>query len=452
MRLFLLVLVAASSLGFAPPVAVHATLISSEPAANSRLAASPRRIRLVFNEPVEAKLGRITIVPGNGAPRALRAGGDPRDVHAVIAPVDSLAPGSYRVDWRVVSADGHPVDGTFVFAVGDTTLGAQANPPPAPAPPAAEPEMEAEPDVWGPAVAGAPLVPAVLRGAGLGALMAAAGLLLFLAGAGPNAPQTGDARLRSLTTRWAVAAAVLLAAHLVAWLINTSPEHTLDASWASSALGTSVGHLELWRVGLTLLAVWAWWLARRPRLALAFAAAALAVSGASGHSAAIQPAWGVPSKAIHLLASAVWLGGLLWLVVRPANDDVTTFATDATRVSSRAFAAVIAVALTGIIQTRLFLASWSGLVSSAYGLIALAKVAGFLVLVAFGAYHRQRMVPRLAAAARTASDVGTLRASVRREIVVMAVVIMLGGLLAYVPPPAESDASMSSMSSHPSSS
>jgi methionine-rich copper-binding protein CopC len=43
--------------------------------------------------------------------RSLCAGADPRDVHAVIAPVDSLGPASYKVEWRVVSADGHPVDG-----------------------------------------------------------------------------------------------------------------------------------------------------------------------------------------------------------------------------------------------------------------------------------------------------------------------------------------------------
>jgi putative copper export protein len=240
-----------------------------------------------------------------------------------------------------------------------------------------------------------------------------------------------------------LAATALIVAHLVTWLINTSPEHQFDTAWAASALGTSVGQVEMSRVGLTVLAVWAWWLVRRPRLALVFAAGALVVSGAIGHSAAIQPVWGVPSKAIHLLASAVWLGGLLWLVVRPANDDVNLFAGDAERVSSRALAAVIAVAFTGVVQTRLFLASWSGLVTSAYGLLVLAKVAGLLALVGFGAYHRQRLMPRIVAAARGMADVSVLRTSVSREIVVIAVVILLGGLLAYVPPPAEGEAAMS---------
>jgi copper transport protein len=444
MRLVLLFLLAVPGLSRTPSAPVHATLISSEPAANSRLAASPARVRLVYSEPIEGKLARVTLVPGVGTPIVLRAGADSRDVHAVIARVsDALTPGSYRVEWRVVSADGHPVDGTFVFAVGDTTLGSQS----LPASPAA-PEPEPEADVWGPSVAGAPVIPAVARGLALGALMAAAGLLLCIAFAEPNAPQIADGRIRTLTTALAIAAPVLLVTHLVAWLVNTSPDHTLDPAWATSALGTTVGKIELWRAGLALLALWAWWLARRPRLALAFAASALAVSGASGHSAAIVPLWAIPSKAIHLLGSAVWLGGLLWLVVRPTADDPLRFATDASRVSSRALAAVIAVAFTGVVQTRLFLTAWSDVVTSPYGWFVIAKTTGFLVLVAFGAYHRQRLMPRMAAG--SANDGVVMRGSVRREIVVMALVILLGGLLAYVPPPGEGDEA--SMSTQPSTS
>ena len=441
MRLVFLTLLSASAALAILPSTKHATLVSSEPPANSHLASPPTRIRLVYSEPIEGKLAKVSIVPATGAPIVLRAGADPRDVHAVIAPVDALGPGSYKVQWRVVSADGHPVDGTFSFTVGDTTVGA-APAPVAPAPPA-QPKPREEPEVWGPAAFGAPIVPAVLRGTGLGALMAATGLLLFMAGAKPNAAQRDDARVRSATTAFAVAAPVLLGAHLVTWLINTSPDLKFDPDWAVSALGTTVGKIELWRVGLTILALWAWWLARRTRLALAFAAGAVVVSGAVGHSAAIAPAWAVPAKAIHLLASAIWVGGLLWLLIRPAGDDVLLFATDADRVSSRALWGVVAIAFTGVVQTRLFLDSWAGLVTSAYGLLVLAKTAGLLVLVAFGAYNRQRVMPRLTTAP-SATEAGVLRSSVVREVVVIVIVILLGGLLAYVPPPGESEAGMSS--------
>jgi putative copper export protein len=233
----------------------------------------------------------------------------------------------------------------------------------------------------------------------------------------------------------------------VAWLINTSPDLRFDTEWAASALGTTVGQIELARVGLTILALWAWWLARRTRLALAFAMLAVVVSGAVGHSAAIAPVWAVPAKAVHLIASAVWAGGLFWLVIRPAGDNIVLFGIDADRVSSRALIAVIAVALTGVVQTRLFLASWSGLLTSAYGLLVLAKTAGLVALVAFGAYHRQRVMPGLAATATADTSVRVLRASVAREVFVIAIVILLGGLLAYVPPPSESGMDMSSQES-----
>src|SRR5678815_821883 len=288
MRLVFLTVLSASAALAVLPSTKHATLVSSEPAADSHLASPPTRVRLVYSEPIEGKLAKVTIVPATAAPIVLRAGADPRDVHAVIAPVDALGPGTYKVEWRVVSADGHPVDGTFSFTVGDTTVSAPAAPltPPQPA----QPAPREEPEVWGPAAFGAPIIPAMLRGAGLGALMAATGLLLFMAGAKPNAAQRGDARVRSATTAFAIAAPVLLGVHLVTWLINTSPDLKFDPAWAASALTTTVGQIELWRVGLTILALWAWWLARRTRLALAFAAGAVVVSGAVGHPAAIAPA------------------------------------------------------------------------------------------------------------------------------------------------------------------
>ena len=193
-----------------------------------------------------------------------------------------------------------------------------------------------------------------------------------------------------------------------------------------------------------MLALWAWWIARRAGLALLFAAGALAVSGATGHSAAMVPLLSIPAKAIHLLASGVWVGGLLWLVARPANDTTECFCVDAHRVSGAALVAVIAVALTGAVQTLTFLPSVRDVLTSPYGWLALAKTGGLLVLVGFGAYHRQRVMPRLAAARAMSGAAGVdscmlMRTSVRKELAVMAVVILLGGLLAYVPPPGEGD-------------
>jgi hypothetical protein len=216
-----------------------------------------------------------------------------------------------------------------------------------------------------------------------------------------------------------------------------SPDHTLDATWAASALGTTVGRIELWRTGLAVLALWAWWLARRPALALLFAAAALAVSGASGHSAAMQPAIAIPAKAIHLLASAVCSADSCGsLFVQPATACRCSRRTPTVCHRARCWP-VLAVAATGVIQTLLFLPSITDVADIAIRLVRAGQDRG--------AAHA-RGVRRVQSTAGDAEDGGrrgaggaTLRTSVTRELFVMALVIILGGLLAYVPPPGEAD-------------
>ncbi|AHG92244.1 copper resistance protein CopC (plasmid) [Gemmatirosa kalamazoonensis] len=401
----------------------HATLVRAEPAAGSRLATSPSRVWLLFSEALEPTLAHLTLVAPDGGVRHLVAAGDPHDVHALIAPVDALAPGAYRLLWHVVSADGHPVEGSYVFTVGAPSV---SRPPPAP------PAAEFAPTTWGPAVLGAPLVPALLRGLGVGALMGLVGLLTL----------ARSGRGLRLASGLAVAAFLLLALHLGAWLMNVSPQRELTGDWVTTALASGVGRVELWRTGLALLALWALGLARRPRLALAFAWGALLVSGAVGHSMAMHAAWAVPAKVLHLAAGACWLGGLLWLIVcAPLGRDGAAFVREAERVSAIALVAVVLVALSGAAQALLFLPTPIALVRSAYGAVTLAKVVGLLALAGFGAYHRFRVLPRLERDRRTGFG-GALRA----EVLVMAVVILLGGLLAYIPPPAAPGAHAASTS------
>lgn len=431
----------------------HATLISSVPAANSRLAVSPPNVHLVFSEPLEAQLAHVSLISADGATTVLRVGGDPHDVHAIVAPLDSLAEGAYRIAWRVVSADGHPVEGSVVFSVGRVASAIDTVPAP---PPTSSEEEEAA--TWGPAIAGAPVLPALLRGAGVGSLMAAAGLLFFLAWA-----RLGPAARPGRIALWlAAASAILLVAHLAAWLVNASPDHRLDAEWIAAASGTTVGRIEMWRTGLAVLALWALGLARRPRLALLLAMAALTVSGATGHAAAIQPRWAIPAKALHLVAAALWLGGLLWLVVHERHRDGESerdwsarALVEAGRVSSVALVAVIVVTLSGVAQTLLFTPSIAGLLSSAYGIVVLAKVVGLVVLAGFGAHHRVRVIPRLAASSFATDGVRfdvvrrDFARTVSNEIVVLWIVVLLGGFLAYLPPAAEEGPHVASPTTSP---
>lgn len=422
-------------LGVCAVAYAHATLLRSEPAAGSRLSASPSRVRLVFSEALEPTLAQLSIVGTDGFLVRLSPSGDPHDVNALVAPVSALVPGAYRLRWRVVSADGHPVEGSFAFAVG--AVGATL--------PALQPDTVAEheePVLWGPSAGGAPLIPAALRGVALGALMSLAGMLLFLSW--PRAAGfMPSRRAERVTTTLAVAAPLLLALHLAAWTLNADPNHQLTSASLSAALASGVGRVELWRAGLALLALWAVALARRTRLALLFAFAALLVSGASGHAAAIQPLFAAPAKALHLVAAAAWVGGLLWLLCLDQDDSCIR---EAARVSQVALIAVLLVTLSGVVQTVLFLPTLWDLFRSTYGALVLAKVFGMLILVAFGAHHRFRVLPTLTRDARATER---LAVTLRRELAVFVIVVLLGGLLAYVPPSQPDSRTSSSHASTP---
>jgi methionine-rich copper-binding protein CopC len=111
-----LALGAALMLAAAGPAAAHSLLIESTPAANATLTAPPRQLALRFNNRIEKALSRVRLVDarGGGQPLVLTVdGGGAGD--RLTAAVPPLAPGPWRVEWQVLSTDGHVVSGRFEF-------------------------------------------------------------------------------------------------------------------------------------------------------------------------------------------------------------------------------------------------------------------------------------------------------------------------------------------------
>jgi putative copper resistance protein D len=268
------------------------------------------------------------------------------------------------------------------------------------------------------------VVSALVRGAAQMALLALAGLLALVTWGGTERTE----RLRYLERVLVVVTPVLLAADFFLWLQHAAPQGQVNFDTIADALGTQNGAGYALRVGLGLGAVWAMLLARAYGLAAAFAVLALVVTGATGHPAAISPSIAIPGKIIHLAAAALWTGGLIVLGFGQQSAD--GFQKDAWRVSKIALISVVAIALTGAVETLLFLPRLSDLVSSAYGWLIIAKLAGLGVLVAFGFRNRYKLMPRMAE-----SGPGGLQRSVTWETAWMVGVVILAAFLAYIPPP-----------------
>ena len=122
-----LALAVLAALAFAPGAMAHALVDQMSPYDRERLDSGPARVTITFTEPVQLlQPSDFTVVTSTGQPVTSAPGAVQQGNAAVIdVPLrPRLAPGSYTVRWRVVSADGHIIPGASVFAVGDVPLAA----------------------------------------------------------------------------------------------------------------------------------------------------------------------------------------------------------------------------------------------------------------------------------------------------------------------------------------
>lgn len=99
----------------APAADAHSVLISSSPAENAAVTASPAEAVLEFGEAVENRFTELTVLGPDGASHWEAGPASVVDAR-VSAPLRELGPaGVYTIHYRVTSADGHPVSGTIPF-------------------------------------------------------------------------------------------------------------------------------------------------------------------------------------------------------------------------------------------------------------------------------------------------------------------------------------------------
>jgi methionine-rich copper-binding protein CopC len=92
----------------------HATRVATDPVENTELTQSPQKVSAMFSEALQPEFAAMTVVGPDGN---LWSTGDPRVDGAVVsAGVRPLGPsGTYTVNYRVTSADGHVVSGSWSF-------------------------------------------------------------------------------------------------------------------------------------------------------------------------------------------------------------------------------------------------------------------------------------------------------------------------------------------------
>lgn len=143
--------VAGLSLLAAPTAAAHDQLVGSTPEDGGTVSTPLTSVELVFSNAIPGEFVQVAVTDAagvgfvDGAPQTV---GD-----TVTQAVTQLPDGAYTIAYRVVSSDGHPIEGTVAFTVSGVGPAEPQAPPSTPSEPETEPpstpsatETETPPD------------------------------------------------------------------------------------------------------------------------------------------------------------------------------------------------------------------------------------------------------------------------------------------------------------------
>ncbi len=414
----------------------HAELVETNPGNGAHLGAAPRQVMLRFSESVNPVRDGFTLLDGNGttvaAPQAHGVAGDGTRISMALP--TSLHDGVYIVNWRVVSADSHPVHGAFVFSVGNAR-----------AAPLADAGAQAGSDglveiaFW------------LFRLVSFGGLALLVGGVFFVVTCWR--PGASDVRARRLIgSAWlaSVVSAVVLFALQGPNVAGSSLAGVADPVLLGDTARTTFGILMLLRIALLCLALLLLTrlksMSRRVTVLLAVLGYALTLtwSGTGHASAGLLSSVAPFVDAAHLTAMSIWLGGLAVLASCTLRSQRTAERSEAIntvgRFSRTAFVAVVVLGGTGLLQAWRELAEFGP--GTEYFTLLIFKVAVFGLLLWLAALSRALVRRRLsvteprgaAGRASRAGVLGGLRRSVAWEAGIAVVVLGLTAALVAIPP------------------
>lgn len=105
------------SLAGATTAFAHSFLVDATPSSKEHVAAPPKTIKLKFGGGVEPPYSKISIETPDGKVLGEGNAGVPGKPRELTATAPDLAPGKYIVRYRVLSSDGHIVEGNYEFTV-----------------------------------------------------------------------------------------------------------------------------------------------------------------------------------------------------------------------------------------------------------------------------------------------------------------------------------------------
>ena len=349
----------------------HAVLVKAVPAEGARLSSAPKQVVLVFNEKIESATQSLQVLDQTSEQVASKgAAVVSEDEKTLTLDLPALKENLYTVTYKVISADGHPVSGSYVFVVGNP-LGAEAG-------------LDSSSLNSEAASSSKVNFLYVIRFLYYGSLMLAAGLMLWKHMLTYHSDM--NSVLALIRKKALFVNMVLLLVAIVYVIMEMKTLLVGDNGLLKLLTSTTVGYtfdilLLLSLIGIVMPRLRSSWITGIWALLL------LAQEAWDGHAAAAKPKWAaLLLDYVHLIGGALWAGGLMLLVLLwyINREEAKRFAV---YFSSAAWISIAVLSLSGIGLTLLYLPAirylfytdWGTLLLIKSGLVVAVMVTGFLL-------------------------------------------------------------------------
>ncbi|OOR55334.1 copper resistance protein [Bacillus mycoides] len=390
----------------------HAYVVKSDPAENETLKKAPSVVKIEFDEDIQVSSFNTLFVRDTSGKRV-----DLKDAHIdkknkkilEAGLKENLKNGLYSIQWKAISADGHPIQGVIPFRIGLAEAGTD--------------------DIKVEEMGYVPQIDMIMeRGILYTSFSLFIGVLLFNLILYKGSASQVQSRSKKII--W-----ISLFGIFISLLFNLPLQAKInaDVSWLEAfdplllkeTLQLSVfGYVWITQMALISTLMIVTYFAVKSERVSSFKVWSIPIVlfiGLLVMKAFNSHAYGLKFKEIavvmdflHLFAASLWMGGLssIVLLLRKEADKWTMYWDAIKRFSPWAAGAVIVILLTGLFNSTFFIPTIHSLFDTKYGLALLAKILLFVCMGILGIIHyvkgRMRAQQRLGATVKVEFIIGII--------------------------------------------
>ncbi len=378
----------------------HAYLQQSSPSANETILSSPSKITLQFNESIQPAFHSIQVTNSTGERVDLDdsyiADNQPKTLEANIRP--NLADGLYIIGWKIISGDGHPLEGSIPFQIGSSSISTNV--------PSANstgyyPGLDLILIRW-------------LLYLSMAFLMGILSFYLFMYPSNPKAKHPLPQRSRKMLwiSYGGIAVSILLGLPLQATIeARLQWSELWTTPWLNQMMQTNFSAIWLTQVVMVVILGGFMYIANRTpersysRSMYQYAALLLGLGillskSFIGHAAASElKVLSITMNFLHLSASCIWIGSLLALAaILPGEASLPSSPEDRKRIIFRVIRTfsywgtglVTILILSGTYASLKYVPTMYSLFNTLYGQVLLIKCGLVLIMLGFAAFNMLR--------------------------------------------------------------